>query len=50
MPEIGSVTVEVKPDFQSLIDGLRAVASAFTELADDAIKAADELEERSAHE
>ncbi|QGJ88795.1 hypothetical protein SEA_YECEY3_43 [Mycobacterium phage Yecey3] len=42
----GSVSVEVKPDFTNLIEGLRRVAAAFEELGFDAHKAADELENR----
>ncbi|AEK07315.1 hypothetical protein PBI_MYXUS_43 [Mycobacterium phage Myxus] len=47
---IGNVTVTVQPDFSGLIEGLRNLASHFTALADDAIRAADELEDRSADE
>ncbi|QFG11554.1 hypothetical protein PBI_BOGOSYJAY_41 [Mycobacterium phage BogosyJay] len=47
---IGNVTVTVVPDFTSLIESLRAVASNFTVLAEDAARAADELEERTADE
>ncbi|AER48752.1 hypothetical protein CM07_gp63 [Mycobacterium phage Alma] len=47
---IGNVTVTVVPDFTRLVDSLRAVAANFTTLAEDALRAADELEERSADE
>ncbi|QBP31061.1 hypothetical protein SEA_REFUGE_42 [Mycobacterium phage Refuge] len=51
MPEaIGGITVEVKPDFTKLIEGLRILASEFEVLSKDAVKAADELEEASAVE
>ncbi|QFG04617.1 hypothetical protein PBI_KEZIACHARLES14_41 [Mycobacterium phage Keziacharles14] len=41
---VGSVSVEVKPDFRSLAEGLRQVAAHFQTLADDAIRAAEDLD------
>ncbi|QGH78044.1 hypothetical protein SEA_LONEWOLF_43 [Mycobacterium phage LoneWolf] len=43
---IGHVSVEVRPDFKGVVEGLRALAEHFQTLADDAGRAADELAER----